>query len=167
MRPAGAIFPFDAEGASIRLSWPGGVDAWVYREMARAFAERASYPDDTAVNPVRRPEFFDWPRFRELLAGQDINSEIRQDPWLADWQSICRKTAASGFDRRRIVPMKTEELVVPVSSGPWIGTSPFMAPVNAENGTDLRLKAGDTVDTYFSQTGMLRVTKGLWMFIPW
>jgi hypothetical protein len=163
MRPAGAIFPFDADGKRVALSWLGGVEAEVYFELAKAAGKEA----------VRQPQYFDWPRFKALLQSGDVPEAVRSDPWLADWGDICGKTVQSGFDRRRIVAAKREEAAIRASElgipdekagGPWIGASPFAKPIM---GDPLVLGVNVSVDTYFSAVGMLRVTKGARMFLFW
>ncbi|MDR2184496.1 MAG: hypothetical protein LBO80_02330, partial [Treponema sp.] len=129
LRPAGALFPFDAAGDRIVLSWSGGIDAFFFRELAAAFhaagkADAAGASDSggsaggnalgAARAAERRPEAFDWPRFRELLAGGEVPGDIRRDPWLADWTGIAAATVKSGFDRRRILPRDRESLQVAV-----------------------------------------------------
>ena len=96
MKPAGALFPWDAAGEKLVLSWKAGVEAVFWKEMI--LAER---PTDASAE--RLPWYFDWMRFRELLESENIPSNVRQNLWLADWKSIAQKTVLSGFDRRRIV----------------------------------------------------------------
>ncbi|MDR1985470.1 MAG: hypothetical protein LBP88_00680 [Treponema sp.] len=157
LRPGGGLFPFDCEKDRIRLSWRGGVEALVYRELA-AHAEKGS---------SRLPHYFNWPRFRALLEGPDLPEEVQQDLWSVDWKGICLKTAQSGFNRRRIVPQVREELPSPVRyNGPWISTSPFQKPVYQEAGTLLHFLVSGSGDTYFSPEGMLRCTPEAWMWIP-
>ncbi|MDR1957220.1 MAG: hypothetical protein LBQ30_10270 [Treponema sp.] len=159
MRPAGGLVPFDRTGDRIRLSWRGGVEALVYRELA---AHGATPPSGTP----RHPHYFNWPRFRALLEGPELHETLRTDLWTADWKAIGLKIAQSGFDKRRLVPQLREELLVPVSyGGPWIGTSPFEEPRYAEAGF-LRLQVSLNVDTYLSDTGVLRCTLGTFLWIP-
>ncbi|MDR2782594.1 MAG: hypothetical protein LBB48_01925 [Treponema sp.] len=165
MRPAGAIFPSDADVSSgtISLSWTGGVEAVLYAELARSasHAERDS---------TRQPQYFDWRRFRELLESAAIPENVRLDPWLADWKAIAEKTASSGFDRRRITAITRREIAVPALPGEiWIGTSPFAPPIAAPAETEktLVLLANDAVDTYISKEGVLRVSSSAWIWTPW
>ena len=79
MRPAGAIVPFDIQGDRLRLSWKAGAEAWFYRELAAArntaLAEAGSdgSPESAkAALDKRRPEYFDWPRFRSLMLDEII-----------------------------------------------------------------------------------------------
>jgi hypothetical protein len=85
MRPAGALFPWVASGGDLRLSWEGGVDAVFWKEMAAV--ERR----DTAKDR-RLPWLFDWPAFREIMAGENISEAVRQDPWVVDWKAAAGKT---------------------------------------------------------------------------
>ncbi|MDR3343333.1 MAG: hypothetical protein LBT14_11220 [Treponema sp.] len=164
MRPAGALFPFDVDEGRIRLSWRGGVDVLVYLELA---AQAAAGSGDGVKTP-RLPHYFNWPRFRELLEDTSIPEAVRYDPWVVDWQSIVYKIVQSGFDRRRIVPQVREELSIPVPQGNrWIGASPFAEPVNREAGDSLHLLVTSKVDTYLSSAGILRCTKGVWIWLPW
>jgi hypothetical protein len=161
MRPAGAILPFDARGDRLRLSWQGGVEAVFYREMAALAPEHAAAPQ-------RRPEYFDWPRFRELLAGDALPAELRRDLWLADWRDLALRTLESGFDRRRLTAPSRGELRLPMPPGEtWIGTSPFAETRHWQEGEWASLEAGDGVDTALSPRGMLRYTRAAWVWIPW
>jgi hypothetical protein len=158
MRPAGGLAPFDVTGGSIRLSWRGGADAVLYRELG-ACGEAA-----------RRPYYFNWTRFRELLENGDIPEEVRQDLWSADWEAIARKIAQSGFDRRRIAPMPRGAVSIPVQhEGYWIGESPFAEPIYQEAGTELflQIRVNGKPATYFSAAGLLRCTQDAWMLIPY
>lgn len=158
MRPAGAIFPFDARADRLILSWPGGVDAWFYREMGVA---------GEITSPVRRPELFDWPRFRRLLEDPVVAEAVRKDPWVVDWRAVGRKTAQSGFDRRRLVPEARTELVIPgIADGPWAGTSPFADALVKESGGEIRVKIGASVETFVSTGGILRCSPSAWIWLP-
>jgi hypothetical protein len=153
-RPAGAIFPFDTSGNSLVLSWKGGVDANLFWELAQAYSDKAA---------TRLPQNFDWPRFRLLFADPTLNADIRADPWLADWQGIAVKMVQSGFDKRRLVPEPRRSLKVPVSQGPWIGTSPFASPLFFE--ADPVFPVRPTSDTWVSTEGILRCNTEAWILI--
>jgi hypothetical protein len=151
MKPSGAIFPLDASGGTMRLSWQGGVEAFFYRELAAEHIEG------------RLPHTFDWNRFRALWTEGALPEEVLADPWVADWKSIAQKTAASGFDKRRISAQKKELLrfVIPVD-GPWIGVSPFMSAPNWPRGSTVYLPAGAETETYFCPSGILHYNKKVW-----
>jgi hypothetical protein len=156
-RPAGAIFPFDVSGKNIVLSWRGGVDAALYWELAVSAMGQAASP--------RLPRNFDWPRFRQLFADFSLNAEILADPWLADWRSIAEKIVHSGFDKRRLVPEARSDLQIPVSPGPWIGTSPFAAPLFFESVPVFPVRAA--ADTWVSAEGLLRCNTSAWIVKEW
>jgi hypothetical protein len=168
MHPAGGIFPFDAEGPLIRLSWRGGVDAWFYRELSIATA------GEGAETGKRRPEYFDWPRFRSLLDSSVIDETVRADPWRADWGDIALRTIRSGFDRRRLKAQAGEEFLLPRSAlggapgleGPLAGPSPFAKPLFPEPDTGFRFTLTGQTDTYVSPAGILRINRGAWMWQP-
>jgi hypothetical protein len=156
-RPAGALFPYDVQGDRLRLSWNAGVEAWFYREMLAAGA-----------SGKRDPRYFDWPRFRALLADPVIHEDIRRDPWIADWPSITRRTLQSGFDRRRITAAPREDLPVTLPhGGPWMGTSPFAVPLVRKAGESVLFRVTGDIDTYISPAGILRCTAGAWIWLPW
>ena len=169
-KPAGAIFPFDASGKKIILSWQGGVDAYLYWEFIKVSREagQESAPDETA--PVERaavprlPWNFNWPRFRLLFDDPSLNAEVRADPWLADWSDIAAKIVKSGFDKRRLVPETRSSLEVPVSPGPWIGTSPFAPPLLFETVPVFPVRS--TADTWVSSEGILRCNTDAWILLP-
>jgi hypothetical protein len=160
LRPAGALFPFDAQGNWIPLSWKAGVEAVFYREMIEALSQ---FPSDKRLSP-----YFDWPRFRELLEDPVIDEAVRRDPWTVDWHSVALRTVRSGFDRRRIAPQSLEEIALAVPApGPWMGTSPFAESLPWEAGETIRLGVSGGMDVYFSAAGMLRCTRETWIWIPW
>ncbi|MDR0784378.1 MAG: hypothetical protein LBE74_00635 [Treponema sp.] len=148
LKGAGAIFPFDKKDGNITLSWIGGVSAEFYLNLAKV-SDRSS---------KRQPQYFDWARFRKVL------EEAKDDLWLVDWDAVCEKTAAGGFNKKYVNVSERETLSLPTPvDGPWISASPFAAPL-----TDsvLEIKVSSAVDVYFSKKGRLLVTKGLWMWIP-
>jgi hypothetical protein len=156
-RPAGAIFPFDVSGKSLVLSWQGGIDANLYWEFIRAYGEAGQ-------ESIRLPWNFNWPRFRLLFNDPALNEDVRADPWLADWSGIAAKTVQSGFDRRRLVPEARGSLEIPVSPGPWIGASPFAAPLFFEATPVFPVRP--TADTWVSSEGILRCNTKAWILLP-
>jgi hypothetical protein len=165
-RPAGAIFPYDASGGKLILSWPGGVDASLYWELAGAYGrtgQEAAEGNTERAAVARLPMNFNWPRFRLLFDDPSLNTDIRADPWLADWAGIAAKIVQSGFDKRRLVPEARSVLEVPVGPGPWIGASPFAAPLIFE--TTPVFSVRPTADTWVSKEGLLRCSGETWIFI--
>jgi hypothetical protein len=171
MRPAGAIFPFDVRGGRLQLSWRGGAEAWFYRELTAARnAALAGADGDAAAKAAldkRRPEYFDWPRFRLLMDSDAVPEAVRDDPWKADWSDVAIRTVQSGFDRRRITGQATQELLAPGSAlggGPFVGPSPFARPLLPEPGLGYRFGATNRSDTYVSPEGVLRVSGKTWVY---
>jgi len=162
-RPAGAIFPFDASGKKLALSWQGGVDANLYWEFVKACSEAAAY-GEAGKESVRLPWNFNWPRFRLLFDDPTLNADVRADPWLADWSGIAAKIVQSGFDKRRLVPEARSNLEVPVGPGPWIGASPFAAPLFFEAVPVFPVRS--TADTWVSSEGILRCKTKAWILLP-
>ena len=161
-KPAGAIFPFDifcdsSTGKTLILSWQGGIDANLFRE----FAFLAGGLEERSV--PRIPQNFNWPRFRELFNDPALNEEVRFDPWLADWKNIAEKTVLSGFDKRRLVPEARTNMKIPVSSGPWTGTSPFAGLIYFDEIPLFPVKTA--TDTWVSAEGILRCNNQTWIFI--
>jgi hypothetical protein len=166
MRPAGGLFPYDAGGDRLRLSWEGGLEARIYFAMAAGNAPGKN----PALKTPRQPQYFNWPKFREFLEGPDIAEELRKDPWLADWDALVSQILLSGFNKRRIHPESRETLRIPGPlpwDGSWIGPSPFAESLSPEPNGDLLVRVSGAVDAYFSPKGFLRCTKGLWVWIPW
>ena len=153
--PAGAIFPFDVHGSTLVLSWQGGIDAVLYRELAKAGSNGDA--------GKRQPHLFDWPRFRELFDDPSFNADVRADPWLANWPYIAQRIVQSGFDRRRLVPEGRSSLSIPVGPGPWVGTSPFAAPLFFENTPVFPVRG--SADTWVSDEGILKCNNAAWIFI--
>jgi hypothetical protein len=161
-RPAGAIFPFDASGGVLSLSWQGGVDAVFYQELDAAYAAQAG-PQTTVP---RLPRNFDWPRFRALFDDPVFFNKLHADPWTVDWKAAAAKTVSSGFGKQRIVPDEREETAIPVPPGPWIGTSPFAGPLIFGEGEIPVFPAGSRPGSWFSAAGTLRCTTAAWILIP-
>ena len=117
--PAGGIFPFDAAGNTLTLSWEGGPAAVFFRELRRAAAGGGAHAG------ARRPEYFDWPRFRALLQN-DAPENVRADPWLADWKAVAEAAVRSGFSKTLVkAAPRTETAAFIPRDGPWLGPSPF------------------------------------------
>ena len=161
-KPAGALFPYDVSDNRLKLSWKAGPDAVYYWELARADRQ-----DAKPSSVPRFPHYFNWPRFRELFETGIINEKVIQDPWLADWQSIAKKTVLSGFDRRRIVPVAAGEMNIPVPAGPWYGSSPFTTPLIFEDGNDPVFPVWAWTDIWVSAEGILRCNQNAWVFYHW
>ncbi|MDR3123388.1 MAG: hypothetical protein LBU16_06370 [Treponema sp.] len=171
MRPAGAILPFDIRGGRLCLSWKAGVEAWFYRELAAArnaaLAEDGGQGNVKAALDKRRPEYFDWPRFRSLMESDAMPAAVRNDPWSVDWRDVAARTIRSGFDRRRIVEQTAGELVAPkaaLGGGPFAGPSPFVRPLLPEPGAGYRFPVTSRADTYVSAEGILRVSGKTWVY---
>ena len=158
MRPAGALFPWDASGGMINLSWKNGVDAFFWKELA--IAERTTQAADGRI-----PWYFAWPRFRELMESDNISEAVRNDPWLADWRNISQRVVQSGFDRRRIAERSFAEIVIPDLEGFWVGSSPFAEPLEAEPGEPLLVYAPDVPDTWVSSGAILKCSADGWVVI--
>jgi hypothetical protein len=158
--PAGALFPFDTEKGAIRLNWEAGHDVVFYRELALAA--------DNEKNPSKIPANFDWPRFRELFQSDALSEAVHKDPWLVNWRSVAEKTISANFDRRRLTAEKTESKALPVSSGPWYGTSPFSEPLSFANDGAVEnavviFPVRPGVNLWISAEGILRVNGNTWM----
>jgi len=168
-RPAGGIFPFDASDGTLALSWRGGVDAVFYRELGTAAAETTGQQSGN----LRLPWNFDWPRFRELYDDPSVNAEFRADPWLADWPGIAARVWQSGFDKRRLIPQPSQELRVTATPGPWIGTSPFAAPLFFDDTATFPVSVPETaqasypIHTWISADGLIRCNAETYIFIRW
>ena len=156
-KPAGALFPFDAEDMRLNLTWEAGLDAVFYWELALANRQSEN----------RLPANFDWPRFRGLFKAETINEAVRKDPWLADWQFIAERTATSNFDTRRLVPQATTAKIIPVSAGPWYGTSPFANPLVFAEDADPVFTVRPGLNVWVSADGLLRINGDVWVFIEW
>jgi hypothetical protein len=156
-RPAGALFPLDVKSSRISLSWRGGVDAWMYLCLR----------DAGGAGNQRQPHYFDWPRFRALMESSDIDEEVRLDPWRTDWRDVASRTVQSGFNRQRIKPAPRENLPVTIpQSGCYLEASPFREPLFLEKDETAVFSVTGNVDTYVTTEGVLRCTKGVWVWIP-
>jgi hypothetical protein len=169
MKSAGAIFPFDADGDSVRLSWEGGVSAEFYLALARArLAPKAGTAGGASSAGKRRPEWFNWPRFRALLGSDGIPEDLREDPWLADWEAVAAKTVESGWNSSRIkAAERTLFAVVIPADGTWFGTSPFAPARFRKAGERAELPARETPELLLSSAGYLKYTKKDYVWHEW
>ncbi|MDR2658880.1 MAG: hypothetical protein LBC27_02665 [Spirochaetaceae bacterium] len=156
IKPAGALFPLDTSGGTLKLSWNGGVDAVFFWELA-------AYD-----NEKRLPYNFNWPRFRELFTNANLPEDVLRDPWLANWKEIAAKTASSGFDRRRISGEKRSNYNINIpANGPWIGVSPFAAAADWRKGETAVVKLNGQTETYFCPAGILRCSSATSIWIDY
>ncbi|MCL2214698.1 MAG: hypothetical protein FWC06_05745 [Treponema sp.] len=153
-KPAGAIFPFDAKDGFLYLSWKTGPDTILYWELLNANEDKNS----------RVPANFDWLRFRELFNTDMLKEAVREDPWLVNWRSVAEKTVSGNFDTRRLVSEAAVQLIVPVSSGPWYGSSPFTKPLFFEEGEPSIFPIRPGINVWISSSGILRVNGETWVF---
>jgi len=153
--PAGAFFPFNIEENTLHLSWETGPDVVFYMELALACVKEQ--------NPSKTPSNFDWPRFRELFHDETLSMEVREDPWLVNWRSAAEKTVSANFDKRRLVPEKTEPINIPVPPGTWYGTSPFAKPLLFEDAV-VTFQTRPGINLWVSADGILRVNGKTWVF---
>jgi len=151
-KPAGALFPFDADGRRLCLSWKAGPDTVFYWELALAGGQ----------NVKKTPANFDWPRFRELISEGTINEAVRKDPWLVDWHSVAEKTINANFDSRRLVPKAAESMKIPAGGGPWYGTSPFSEPLFFKESETPVFPVRPGLNVWISSGGILRVSGKTW-----
>jgi len=155
--PAGALFPFDVNGSRLCLSWEAGIDTVFYWELAQA----------DSLDNSKTPAKFDWPRFRELFQSENLNADIRHDPWLVDWRFVAEKTIEANFDRRRLVPQNTISMNIPASSGPWYGTSPFANPLSFAEQEPPSFPIRPGLNLWICREGILRVNGNSWVFMEW
>jgi hypothetical protein len=151
-KPAGGLFPFDVSGKKLNLSWEAGLESVFYRELMLSNSE----------NVKKIPANFDWLRFRELIKT-DVFEAVK-DPWLIDWSNVAEKTINSNFDRRRLVPQTAVLQNIPVTSGPWYGTSPFAQPLSFSNGETPVFPVRPGVNLWISAEGILRINGKTWVF---
>jgi hypothetical protein len=157
LKPAGALFPWDARDGKLVLSWRGGVDAVFWRELSRA------------GNSERDAASFNWKRWREAWADGSFPPAVADDPWLCDWDRIAAKTVASGFDKRRIVPVHYPQLALSGETwqGVWYGPSPFQPGIFAASGAPLSLPLVPPSSVAFGETGFVRYSAGGYLLFPW
>ncbi|MDR2785039.1 MAG: hypothetical protein LBB83_03900 [Treponema sp.] len=169
MKSAGAVFPFDAADGLVRLSWKGGISAEFYLALAKArLALENGAAGDVSSAGKRRPEWFDWPRFISLLGSDDIPGEVREDPWLVDWDEAAAKTVGSGWDSRRIRAAGRTPLTVTIpADGLWFGTSPFAPARFRKAGERVELSAGEIPELLLSPAGYLKYTKSDYIWHEW
>jgi len=167
IKPAGALFPFDAEGEQIRLSWKAGPDAVFYRELAAAVlqAKQAGQDEQTEKVNAKLPAYFDWHRFRFLFQLETIDQAVREDPWLVDWRSVAEKTVSSSFNQSRLVPEAAKSISFPVPVGHWYGASPFAEPLFFEEGETPVFPVRPGINVWICAEGILRFTEKAYVFV--
>ena len=156
--PAGAIFPLDAAGETIILSWETGAEAYFYRELDKA--------GELNAETNKKPEYFDWKRFRSLLWEHE-NPELRKDPWLADWKDIAEKTVRSGFRQSYIRPKDRirVEIIIP-HAGPWLSASPFAPPEFWEAGETHTFLLTPYPEIFICPGGRLSISSQVSLWVP-
>jgi hypothetical protein len=149
-RPAGAIYPLDARGEKITLTWRAGIDAHFYRELDKVRPLNASN---------RAPEYFDWKHFRAAL-WQTAPEDLQADPWLADWQDIAEKTVKSGF-RQSLLKAETRKntVIALPHDGPWLFASIFKPPQQWRSESAVTLPVGKHPEILACPGGFLSVTQ--------
>ena len=155
-KPAGALFPYDAFGGKLHLTWRAGVDAVFYFELVYANSE----------NSAKIPSYFDWIRFRELFETGVLREDVCIDPWLVDWRSVAERTISGNFDRRRLIPQTAVSLNVPLPVRRWYGTSPLAEQLIFNEGEELVFKTYPGVNAWISNEGILRSEGKVWFFTP-
>ena len=164
-RPAGALFPFDANGGKLNLSWEAGPDTVFYWELIYA----------NGHNYSRIPANFDWPRFRALFHADTLNESVRKDPWLVNWRSVAERTASGNFDTRRLVSEAAVLINIPLDSvlldysinghsGPWYGISPFAEPYLFPDSEPANFPVRPGINVWISAAGILRANGTAWVF---
>jgi hypothetical protein len=160
VKPAGAIFPYDSIGAKIYITWQGGIDANFYREI------------NNTQNEKRLAYKFDWVRFRKLFSENTLSVDVCADPWLADWHQIAERTAASGFDKRRIknAQLKTRYVVVP-EDGPWLSCSPFAKAKIWQKDDLVKIEVRENsagsadIENYFCPLGTIHINNKIYTWL--
>jgi hypothetical protein len=152
--PAGALFPLDTQNDAISLDWLGGVDAQLFLYLSKYNTEM-----------LRRPEHFDWQRFRGLLRMEIENEEIKANPWIVDWEAAAQRIAQSGFRSSYIREREYTEIEVSIpESALWISPSPFEEGKHWQEGERILLKAAKSPSRYVSAKGTLVFTEKAWAF---
>jgi len=153
-KPAGALFPFDAKGSYLYLTWKAGVDTVFYWDLVIV----------NELNLSRNPAYFDWPRFRQLFNTETISEAVRNDPWLVNWRSVAERTVSGNFDSRRLVPEVIELKSFPVPGGIWFSTSPFAEHLFFKDGDTPVFPVRPGINVWICAEGILRVNGNTWMF---
>ena len=158
--PAGAIFPLDIAGDTIILSWNAGAEAYFYWELEKA--------QEINSGTNRKPQFFDWKRFRTLLQ-ETAPEELIKDPWLADWKDIAERTVRSGFRQSyvRAENRFSKEIIIP-HTGPWLSASPFRSPEFWEEGEEVILFLSPRPEILVCPAGRFTISAAmqLWVLFP-
>jgi hypothetical protein len=159
-RPAGALYPLDVSGRDMVLSWEAGPEALFYLALDEAWG-LSETPQD-----LRRPQYFDWSRFRDYLR-HEAPAAVLADPWLVNWKTAARNAVQSGF-RITLIKADTEpaDVIIP-AAGPWIGSSPFQGPFpwTAVETVSLGLKT--EVEILVSPGGSFVVSRDGQLWAPW
>jgi len=164
-KPAGALFPFDAIGNRLFLSWEAGHDTVFYWELLLAqYVNDLDTDEVDQINYSRLPAYFDWPRFRELFKEEVLDEAVCEDPWLINWRFVAERTVANNFDRRRLVPEAAVSNSFTVPSGLWYGTSPFAKPLYFISRETPFFPVRPGINVWVSTEGILRIYNDVWIF---
>jgi hypothetical protein len=158
-RPAGALYPLDVQGRFLVLSWEAGPEAFFYTALDRASGS-------AGTDPQRRPQYFDWPRFRTYL--RTASSElVLSDPWRVNWKSAAEAALGSGFRTTLIKPESGEEAVLSIpADGPWIGSSPFAGPFSWTKDEAVSLELKSEAEIFVSPAGIFAVSSDSRLWSP-
>ena len=156
--PAGAIYPLDVAGETIILSWEAGAEAFFYRELDKA--------QELNTGTNRKPEFFDWKRFRTILR-ETAAEELIRNPWLANWKDIAERTIHSGFRQTYVRPENriSTEIIIP-HTGPWLSASPFRFPEFWEEDEVITLFLSSRPEILVCPEGRFTVSSTMQLWAP-
>jgi hypothetical protein len=101
------------------------------------------------------------------MDSDDITPDIRENPWLANWKDIAKKTVESGFNHRRIRAETRNKIAIYCPANLWIASSPFIEPIQVFPEEPLVLYTKEIPETWISSSGFLRCQSAAWIFIPW
>ena len=111
LRPAGALFPLDAEdGSTLRLTWEAGPLALLMSLLGSL---------------GRDPSLFNAGRLAEYMARQP-------DPWSLDIRAMAQKIAEGTFSAYDIDLLPCRDVTLDVDTGEWFFESPFSAVMTSD-----------------------------------
>jgi hypothetical protein len=110
LRPAGGLFPIDAEGSVLQLTWRNG-------PLALLMFRLRSVDRDTSL--------FNAGRLADYMAREP-------DPWALDLDAIAQRIADGTFSASDIDPLPRRDLTVVPGAGQWFLESPFSGVMSAD-----------------------------------
>lgn len=157
MKPAGVLFPNDAEGSGVTDSTAVVSPTWEEGAVAALF--RQLWITSTVPAGINSERL--WQE-----ASQKAEEEAQGNPWALDWTGMAEGFRFGSFTSHLIDIAASYELELEAAPGTWISADPFFPAVSVTNGGPLSLSGlypglhrffhedtGKRIDLYITKKG--------------